>query len=273
MNTTPSRLLSIGEFAAATQLSPKALRIYDDQQLLAPARIDAASGYRFYRADQVAIGRLIRTLRDMGLSLSDIAALVASRNDGAELLLQQFAHELDDRYARERHAYHAALLLLKNSASAARPEVIERARAETMVVVQPLLATRYDFVEKVRAHTHRTQEALADARLIAAGRPCCNLVDPLSHDEGRLEVVIPVEPPPSAPNGLTLRILPAAPCATITTTARHSHASDLAPALDVLFDWFDRRACRATETPFVSIETDHHGLRTEIAWAFERLAG
>ena len=73
-----SRLLSIGEFAAATQLSLKALRLYDEQQLLRPARIDSASGYRYYRSDQVSIGRLIRTLRDMGLPLADIARVAVA---------------------------------------------------------------------------------------------------------------------------------------------------------------------------------------------------
>ena len=62
MSTLSSRLLSIGEFAAATQLSQKALRIYDEQRLLVPARIDTATGYRYYSSDQVPLGRLVRTL-------------------------------------------------------------------------------------------------------------------------------------------------------------------------------------------------------------------
>jgi DNA-binding transcriptional MerR regulator len=273
VNTPSARLLSIGEFAAATQLSPKALRIYDDQQLLVPARIDTATGYRFYNVEQVAVGRLIRTLRDMGLSLTAIATVVSSRGKGAELLLNELAYELEQRYARERHAYHSALLLLQDVPRATGPEVIEQIRPETAAVIQPFLASRYDFVEKFRAQAHSTQEASAQAGLTSMGNSSCSLIDPLSDDDGRLEVVIPIQMPSRVPNGLTLRVLPAAPCAVITTKARHTHASDLAAALDVLFDWFDRRACRAIETPLVSIEADGNGLRTQIAWAFERITG
>ena len=92
----------------------------------------------------------------------------------------------------------------------------------------------------------------------------------LSDEEGRLEIVIPVETPARIPQGITLRQLPAASCAAITTSVRHAHASELAGALDALFDWFDRRGCRAIDSPLVSIGTDAAGLHTEITWAFEQ---
>jgi DNA-binding transcriptional MerR regulator len=273
VTTSSARLLSIGEFAAATQLSAKALRIYDDQQLLIPARIDALTGYRFYRSDQVSVGRLIRTLREMGLSLTAIATVISSRGQGAELVLNELAQELERSYARERHAYHSALLLLQDARRATGPEVSERMRTDTAAVVQPFLATRYDFVEKFRAHVHSTREAIAHADLSVQNSSWCSLIDPLSDDEGRLEVVIPISMPAQMPNGLTLRMLPAAPCAVVTSKARHTHGSDLAVALDVLFDWFDRCACRAIETPLISMEAGGNGLRTEVSWAFERITG
>ena len=52
-------LWSIGEFAAATRLSPKALRLYDELGLLPPARVDPDSGYRWYAEDQVERARLV----------------------------------------------------------------------------------------------------------------------------------------------------------------------------------------------------------------------
>ncbi|MEV8633082.1 MerR family DNA-binding transcriptional regulator [Streptosporangium sp. NPDC051023] len=41
-------LLTIGAFARAARLSPKALRLYDELGLLLPAAVDGDSGYRFY---------------------------------------------------------------------------------------------------------------------------------------------------------------------------------------------------------------------------------
>lgn len=269
--TTPStRPLSIGEFAAATQLSPKALRIYDEQRLLPPARIDTATGYRYYSSDQVPLGRLVRTLREMNLSLTDIASVVAANGGGAETVLAQLAQQIDDRYAREKRAYHASLVLLRKPSRADPPEIVQRSRPDTTVAIRPFMANRYDFVEKFRAEARATNELLRHAALAAAGEASCALIDPLSDDDGRLEVVIPVKMPDRIPQGITLRQLPAASCATITTSVRQAHASELAGALDALFDWFDRCGHRALEAPLVSIGTNVAGLHTEIVWAFEQ---
>jgi DNA-binding transcriptional MerR regulator len=272
VTTPPSRLLSIGEFAAATQLSQKALRIYDEQRLLRPARIDTITGYRYYGSDQVALGRLVRTLREMNLSLSDIANVVSAKDGGgAEPVLAQLAQEIDERYAREKRAYHAALVQLHRPLRAEVPEIIERPRPDTTVAARPFVANRYDFVEKFRAEARAMGELLTRAGL-AGGEAACALMDPLSDDEGRLEVVIPIPAPARIPQGITLRTLPAASCAVIAANVRHAHASELAGALDALFDWFDRRGYRALDAPLVAIGTDAAGLRTEITWAFEQAA-
>src|SRR4030095_10500360 len=142
------------------------------------------------------------------------------------------------------------------------PEIIERSRPDTTVAVRPFMANRYDFVEKFRAESRALSDVLSRAGL-AASEAACALIDPLSDDEGRLEVVIPVQTPSRIPQGITLRQLPAATCATIAADVRHAHASELAGALDALFDWFDRRGHRALESPLVSIRTDTAGLHTQ----------
>jgi protein phosphatase len=65
-------LLTIGAFARASRLSPKALRIYDDLGLLRPARVDPASGYRLYHPDQLERARLVAWLRRLGMPLARI---------------------------------------------------------------------------------------------------------------------------------------------------------------------------------------------------------
>jgi DNA-binding transcriptional MerR regulator len=70
-------LMTIGEFAARTRLSPRALRLYDRLGLLAPALTDPATGYRHYRADQVGQARLIALLRRIDMPLLVIAGIVA----------------------------------------------------------------------------------------------------------------------------------------------------------------------------------------------------
>ena len=66
------RLLSIGAFAQATRLSPKALRLYDELGLLPPAFVDPDSGYRFYDPAQLERARLVAWLRRLGMPLARI---------------------------------------------------------------------------------------------------------------------------------------------------------------------------------------------------------
>lgn len=62
-------LLTIGAFARAAGLSPKALRLYDGLGLLRPASVDPVSGYRWYSPAQLDRARLIGELRRVGMPL------------------------------------------------------------------------------------------------------------------------------------------------------------------------------------------------------------
>ncbi|WP_031049308.1 MerR family transcriptional regulator [Streptomyces sp. NRRL F-5650] len=62
-------LLTIGAFAKASRLSPKALRLYDELGLLPPAHVDPVTGYRRYAPDQVERARLVAWLRRLGMPL------------------------------------------------------------------------------------------------------------------------------------------------------------------------------------------------------------
>ncbi|WP_043626901.1 MerR family transcriptional regulator [Nonomuraea candida] len=66
------RLLTIGAFARAAGLSPKALRLYDELGLLRPAAVDGESGYRFYDPAQLERARLIVWLRRLDMPLARI---------------------------------------------------------------------------------------------------------------------------------------------------------------------------------------------------------
>ena len=74
-------LMTIGEFAARTRLSAKALRLYDELRLVVPAEVDPRSGYRLYREDQVERARLVGQLRRLGMPLAMISTTVTM--DGA----------------------------------------------------------------------------------------------------------------------------------------------------------------------------------------------
>ncbi|MFW0785444.1 MerR family transcriptional regulator [Gordonia sp. CPCC 206044] len=62
-------LLTISVFARACGLTASALRFYADSGVLAPAFVDDATGYRYYRPDQIDQGVLVRRLREMDMPL------------------------------------------------------------------------------------------------------------------------------------------------------------------------------------------------------------
>lgn len=65
-------LLTIGEFARASRLSAKALRLYDELGLLRPVVVDPGNGYRRYAPEQLEQARLVAWLRRIGMPLAEI---------------------------------------------------------------------------------------------------------------------------------------------------------------------------------------------------------
>lgn len=69
--------VGIGEFARRSRLSVKALRLYDERGVLVPARVDGATGYRYYDVAQLDAARLVAMLRQLDLPLAAIRELLA----------------------------------------------------------------------------------------------------------------------------------------------------------------------------------------------------
>jgi DNA-binding transcriptional MerR regulator len=92
-------LVPIGQFSTASRLSLKALRLYDENRLLPPARVDPDSGYRYYRREQLAEAGTIRLLRHAGMPLADIRAFLA---DGSVTRLDEYEGRLVDELPARR---------------------------------------------------------------------------------------------------------------------------------------------------------------------------
>lgn len=95
-------MLQIGEFSALTGLTVKALRHYDEQGLLAPARVDETSGRRFYAPRQIRDALTILSLREADIPLPVIARVLGSPGDLNALEQQR------ERVLRERRRHDAA---------------------------------------------------------------------------------------------------------------------------------------------------------------------
>ena len=114
-----STLVSIGDFSRMTFLSVKALRHYHEVGLLPPAEIDPETGYRRYEVGQVPTAQVIRRLRELGMSLDGVRAVieapdVRARNAAISVHLRRMEGELE----QTRTTVKSLRLLLDETAPA-----------------------------------------------------------------------------------------------------------------------------------------------------------
>jgi len=77
---------TIGEFSKVTGLTVKTLRFYHEQGVLSPTAIDDQTGYRYYDDRKIEAAKIIAELRRLDFSLADIAEILRSCADDADLL-------------------------------------------------------------------------------------------------------------------------------------------------------------------------------------------
>ena len=97
-------MFRIGDFSKLSQVSVKALRYYDELGLLKPVEVDRFTGYRFYSADQLPRLNRILALKDLGLSLEQIARLLERDLPPAQLrgILRLKQAEIEEHIEEER---------------------------------------------------------------------------------------------------------------------------------------------------------------------------
>jgi len=79
-------VIRIGDFSKISRTTVKALRYYDEIGLLKPVKVDQYTGYRYYEVDQLPRLTRIIALKDMGLSLEEIAKLLDENVSIAHIL-------------------------------------------------------------------------------------------------------------------------------------------------------------------------------------------
>lgn len=78
-------MLKIGDFSRLGQVSIDTLRHYDTLGLLKPAEVDPSTGYRYYAYQQLGRLHRILALKDIGLSLEQIAPMLEGEVSAEQL--------------------------------------------------------------------------------------------------------------------------------------------------------------------------------------------
>ena len=98
----PHDLIGIGDFARRVRLTPKQLRDYDENGLLAPAYVDADTGYRYYHRRQARASRRCASEeleRDVPRRIAELAAHLGPERFDAEPVTGLYPLDLDGEVA------------------------------------------------------------------------------------------------------------------------------------------------------------------------------
>lgn len=138
-------MFSIGEFSRITGLTIKALRLYHEKGILVPHTVDERSGYRYYTHEDAEKGRLIKSLREMEISLSELELIfvIDASNEDILRMLEEKKRQLTEKVSD----YTKIIAAL---------EVTIAAEREAMMVLQQ--------------QSHEVQEKIVGDQLIAGIR-------------------------------------------------------------------------------------------------------
>ncbi len=211
-------LMPIGEFASASRLSQKALRLYGENGLLTPAWVDPGSGYRYYGVDQLRTATLIALLRRAGMPLAEIREFL--REPTAERL-DEYERRATDEFAERRRVLRYTRRLLKEepmydvlTRHDREQPYVSRTRRVLVPELEPFIVDTFRELGR--------DEAAAPAFVLYHG--------PVNADEdGPVEVCVPA--------GDGDRRLPAGEVAFTQITGRQCQFPEILGAYDAVYRW------------------------------------
>jgi DNA-binding transcriptional MerR regulator len=217
----------IGEFSQIARVSGRLLRYYDSIGLLRPQRIDPDTGYRYYSAGQLERLNRILALKELGLSLDQVARMLDDRISAAEirgmltLKKAELERSLAEEAARLRHI-ESRLTQIEQQGSLGDYDVVVKSGAAT-----PMLSTRaiYPTFDEVIAALRDIAHAVR-AQVTAVARENMVVIAHCDFDDENLDLEIgvtlnrAVNKPVRLPSGAQLALTELPASATLATLVR-----------------------------------------------------
>jgi effector-binding domain-containing protein len=261
-------LVTIGQFSKICLLSIKALRLYDELELLAPAFIDPRTGYRYYEPAQASRARAIALLRSLEMPLLDIKEVIAER-DPAKLRSKLEGHRsaLDSRLREHQYMLRRVEQLVKRGELVSY-EIKIKEFEPTRVVGVVLDTTPEGISTDVPPAYHQLYDHLAEHGVAPAGAP--RLVYHEMQDDGwRIEPCVPIDREVRGQDGIEVRRMEGGRAA---TAVHEGPYDELGIAWDELRKWFANQGHETASQPYdiylndPSEVDDPAQLTTELVW-------
>lgn len=186
-------MFRIGEFSQIARVSGRLLRYYDSIGLLRPQRIDPDTGYRYYSAGQLERLNRILALKDLGLSLEQVARMLDDKISTAEirgmlaLKKAELERSLAEEAARLRHI-ESRLIQIEQQGSLGDYDVVVKSAP-----AMPMLSTRavYPTFDEVFAALREISHAVR-TQVVAAARENMVVIAHSDFDDENLDLEIGV---------------------------------------------------------------------------------
>ncbi|MEU7782547.1 MerR family transcriptional regulator [Micromonospora parva] len=244
-------MFTIGDFARFGRVSVRMLRHYDSIGLLRPASVDPHSGYRFYRADQLRRLNRVIALKELGLTLEQVRAIVDDAVDVAELrgMLRLRRSQLAEQLAADTArlaAVEARLRMIESEGRMTTQDVVLKEIAPVRVAELTAVAASYqgeDIGPVIQPLYPELFRRLSAAGVNPSG-PAVAWYEPA--DAGGDAVVVHagvlVDAEPAAAPDVTVRDLPALRSA--ATIIHHGAMADVEPSMQALARWIEENGYR-----------------------------
>ncbi|MEU4555615.1 DNA-binding transcriptional MerR regulator [Micromonospora violae] len=244
-------MFTIGDFARLGRVSVRMLRHYDSIGLLRPASVDPHTGYRFYRADQLRRLNRVIALKELGLTLEQVRAIVDDAVDVAELrgMLRLRRSQLAEQLAADTArltAVEARLRMIESEGRMTSQDVVLKEIAPVRVAELTAIAASYegeDIGPVIQPLYPELFRRLSAAGVTPTG-PTIAWYEPV--DPGGDAVVVHagvlVDAEPSAAPDVAVRDL--APVPTAATIIHHGAMDDVEPSMQALARWIEENGYR-----------------------------
>ena len=230
--------MQIGRFMRLTQLSRKALRLYEQQGILAPADIDPYSSYRYYADEQIAVARLIRLLRGMEMPLVLVRQVVEADAETAVRLVNQFQQETARRAEQVNQAARYVCQLINQEISSMSFEIQTKDVPQQKIVAHMARVKIENYQKHIRTTLGLLHNHIVESGASLAGDPICFYHGPLDEgSDGPVEICWPYAGDVSPTTAISLRELPAHKLAYHHATMENSRFPKIIGVWNAVIDW------------------------------------
>ncbi|MBZ0274653.1 MAG: MerR family transcriptional regulator [Anaerolineae bacterium] len=270
-----------GEFSKIARVSKRMLQYYDDIGLLRPAHTDPQTGYRYYSAKQLPHLNRILALKELGMTLQQIARMLEDDVSDAEIqgmLLMQKA-ELEKKLADDLERFRRIEARLQRQQTDV-PDVVIKSIPPLTILSVPHLCVNTDDGFRFVAYLTQYLPLKVDSRSLGHMVALADMEDFIAENVD-IEFGFFVEG--SVPSSVTIageitlstRTLPAVE--TMATIVHVGHPQSSSAAYSALGTWIENNHYRIAGQQreiFIELPRPGHGQEVvlEIQFPVEKIA-